>query len=59
MANNGNVLALWKDYLEYFDVLDWRTAERRLVALGFKRKKGRRGAPMIRRVVLDKAVDTN
>ncbi len=53
--NNGNMLNTWKDYTEFFGGINWRTAKRKLAKLGFKIPS--RGAPMIRRVVLEQRVD--
>jgi len=53
--NTGNMLKTWKDYLHFFDVLDRRTAEKKLSKLGFRIP--RRGPPMIRRLVLEQRVD--
>lgn len=54
-VNNGNMLTVWNDYCDFFSVKDWRTAERRLVELGFGKPK--RGAPKILRETLIQRVN--
>lgn len=45
----------WKDYYEFFGVIDQRTAANRLIALGFKMPK--KGAPNIWRSTLLARID--
>ncbi len=52
---DGHVLSRCKDFCTFFGVSDWRIAKKRLSALGFKLP--RRGAPMIRREVLERKID--